>query len=107
MFEGGTDRGDTIVGVTRDPGAPVTRAELKALTDYAADVVGALSPEDVLFSDCVEVWGQFTMLARLGSAGAPLMASRVDESRRWARAGHRNVDEFLASMGGRSVGDAR
>jgi hypothetical protein len=107
MFEGGDNRSDPTVGMTRDPAAPVTVAELKAVNEYLGSMLAALSPGDVLFSESVELWGQFTLTARLGSAGATLRASRVDDSRRWARAGHRNVDDYLASLAGESVGEAR
>src|SRR5664279_5425020 len=101
MFQGGANETtETTVG-------RVTADVVRDLADRAAAVVGALDPDDVLYSESVEVFAEFSRLGRLANAGATLVARRVDESRRWAKAGHRNVDDFIAAESGESLGDAR
>src|ERR1700709_2705979 len=100
MFQGGSDTTETTVG-------RVTIDVVRGLADRAAAVVGAFDPDDVLYSESVEVFAEFSRLGRLANAGATLVARRVDESRRWAKAGHRTVDDFIAAESGESLGDAR
>jgi len=101
MFQGGANETtETTVG-------RVTVDLLRDLTDRAAAIVEAFDPDDVLYSESVEVFNEFSRLGRLANAGATLVARRVDESRRWVKAGHRNVDDFIAAETGESLGDAR
>lgn len=53
------------------------------------------------------MWQAFDRVARIAAAGALLMTRRVEESREWARAGHRTAEDYLAFESGGSVGDAR
>src|SRR5664279_2089770 len=101
MFQGGANETtETTVG-------RVTVDLLRDLTDRAATIVEAFDPDDVLYSESVEVFNEFSRLGRLANAGATLVARRVDESRRWVKAGHRTVDDFIAAESGESLGDAR
>ena len=101
MFQGGANEtSETTVG-------RVIADVVRDLADRTAAVLGALDPEDVLYSESVEVWSEFSRLGRLANAGATLVARRVDESRRWVKAGHRNVDDFIAAESGESLGEAR
>jgi hypothetical protein len=102
MFQGGasdTTEETTIGRVTADV--------VRSAADHVAAILQALDPDDVLYSESVEVWQEFSRLARLGNAGATLVARRVDESRRWAKAGHGTVDDFIAAESGETLGDAR
>jgi hypothetical protein len=65
MFQGGasdTTEETTIGRVTADV--------VRSAADHVAAILQALDPDDVLYSESVEVWQEFSRLARLGNAGA-------------------------------------
>ena len=101
MFQGGAN------GTTETTIGRVTAEVVRDAADHVAAIIEALDPDDVLYSESVEVFTEFSRLGRLANAGATLVARRVDESRRWAKAGHRTVDDFIAAETGESLGDAR
>ncbi len=53
------------------------------------------------------MWAAFDAIERQAAAAKTLLAARVDESRAWARAGDRSVEEHLARKAGSSQGAAR
>ncbi len=82
-------------------------AEIRELDALSAAVAGALVPDAVALPDAVTVWDMFDAIERRAAAMKMLMAPRVDASRAWQRAGHRNAAEFMAERSGNSVGAAR
>lgn len=79
-------------------------AEIRA---QLSSVVRALEPDAVALRDALPLWEDFDAIERLAAAGKTLMARRVEQSRAWARAGHRSAAEFMADRSGSSVGAAR
>jgi Domain of unknown function (DUF222) len=69
--------------------------------------VGCLAPDEVPLGEAAEMWAAFDAIERHAAAAKTLLAARVDESRAWARAGDRSVEEHLARTAGTSRGAAR
>ncbi len=82
-------------------------AEVRHLDGVCAEVAEALAPEAVPLGDAAAVWELLDAVERRAAAMKTLMAPRVDESRAWQRAGHRNAAEFLAQRAGTSIRAAR
>ena len=66
-----------------------------------------LVPGDVALGEAADMWAAFDAIERQAAAAKTLLAARVDESRAWARAGDRSVEEHLARKAGSSQGAAR
>ena len=71
-----------------------------------SSIVRALEPDAVPLAEVVSLWDDFDAIERHAAAAKMLLARRVEESRAWARAGHRSAAEFLAERSGSSVGAA-
>ena len=82
-------------------------ADVQELDALSAAVSDALAPDAVPLPDAVAMWELFDAVERRAAAMKTLMAPRVDQSRAWQRAGHRNAAEFLAERGGTSISAAR
>lgn len=79
-------------------------AEIRA---HLSETVRGLEPEAVSLPEAVPQWEHYDAIEKLAAAARTLLARRVEESRAWARAGHRSAAEFLAERSGSSVGAAR
>jgi hypothetical protein len=66
-----------------------------------------LVPGDVPLAEATAMWEAFDAIERQAGAAKTLLAARVEESRAWARAGDRSVEEHLARKAGTSRGAAR
>lgn len=77
------------------------------LADALAELVESVEPGGVPLAETAPLWVAFERLARLANAGKLLLAGRVAESRAWRAGGHRGAAEYLAAVGGTSVGAAR
>jgi hypothetical protein len=85
----------------------VSSAGVAEVGAWLSELVAGLNPDAVPLPDAPAVWRGFDQIARLASGAALLMTRRVDESRAWAREGHRTPEDYLAFESGGSVGDAR
>jgi hypothetical protein len=71
------------------------------------DLVGRLEPDLVPLPEAPAMWQAFDAVERLASSAKTLLATRVDESGVWQRAGDRSAPEYLARKSGTSLGAAR
>ena len=71
------------------------------------ELVGRLEPDFVPLSEAPAMWQAFDAIERLASSAKTLLATRVDESGVWQRAGDRSAPEYLARKSGTSLGAAR
>jgi hypothetical protein len=71
------------------------------------DLVGRLEPDAVPLPEAAAMWQAFDGIERLAASAKTLLATRVDESRVWRRAGDRSAPEYLARKSGSSLGAAR
>ncbi len=81
--------------------------DVAIVREQVAELLRALDADAVPLPDAVSRWEDFQAIARDATAAATLLARRVDESRVWQRAGHRNAAEFLAARSGSSIASAR
>jgi hypothetical protein len=65
-----------------------------------------LDPDAIPASDADAMWEFFARITRLSSAGATLMARRVDDSGRWKREQARSAAEHMSKRAGTSVSEA-
>jgi hypothetical protein len=77
----------------------------RAVADMTA-YLARLEPDRVTTAQASELFGLFAELARLGSAGQVLLASRVRESDAWKNEGHRSAASWVAQATGTGLGDA-
>lgn len=82
-------------------------AEVRELDAVSAAVADAFEPAAVPLPDAVTMWDLVDAVERRVAAMKTLLAPRVEESRAWKRAGHRNAAEFLAERAGTSIATAR
>jgi Domain of unknown function (DUF222) len=66
-----------------------------------------LAPADVPLSEAPAMWAAYDSIERCAAAAKTLLAERVEQSRVWAKEGHRSAAEHLARTSGSSVGAAR
>jgi Domain of unknown function (DUF222) len=71
------------------------------------DLVGRLEPDLVALPEAPAMWQAFDVVERLAASAKTLLATRVDESGAWQRAGDRSAAEYLARKSGSSLGAAR
>ncbi len=71
------------------------------------ELVGRLEPDLVPLPEAPTIWQAFDAVERLASSAKTLLATRVDESGVWQRAGDRSAPEYLARKSGTSMGAAR
>jgi Domain of unknown function (DUF222) len=71
------------------------------------ELVGRLEPDLVPLPEAPAMWQAFDAVERLASPAKTLLATRVDESGVWQRAGDRSAPEYLARKSGASLGPAR
>jgi hypothetical protein len=71
------------------------------------ELVGRLEPDLVPLPEAPAMWQAFDAIERLASSAKTLLATRVDESGVWQRAGDRSAPEYLARKSGTSLGAAR
>jgi hypothetical protein len=71
------------------------------------ELVGRLEPDLVPLPEAPAMWQAFDAVERLASSAKTLLATRVDESGVWQRAGDRSAAEYLARKSGTSLGAAR
>jgi hypothetical protein len=71
------------------------------------ELVGGLEPDLVPLPEAPAMWQAFDAVERLASSAKTLLATRVDESGVWQRAGDRSAAEYLARKSGTSLGAAR
>ena len=71
------------------------------------DLVGRLEPDLVPLPEAPAMWLAFDVVERLAASAKTLLATRVDESGVWQRAGDRSASEYLARKSGSSLGAAR
>jgi len=85
----------------------VSAAGVAEIGTWLSELVSVLEPDAVPLPDAPALWREFNQIAHIASGAALLLTRRVDESRAWARAGHRTAEDHLAFESGGSVGDAR
>ena len=66
-----------------------------------------LAPADVPLPNAPAMWAAYDSIERCAAAAKTLLAERVEQSRVWAKEGHRSAAEHLARESGGSVGAAR
>jgi Domain of unknown function (DUF222) len=71
------------------------------------ELVDRLEPDFVPLPEVPAMWQAFDAVERLASSAKTLLATRVDESGVWQRAGDRSAPEYLARKSGTSLGVAR
>src|SRR5664279_5285864 len=85
----------------------VSPAGVAEVGSMLSELVAVLDPEAIPLPDAPAMWRELDHIARLASGAALLMTRRVDESRAWAREGHRTPEDYLAFESGGPIGDAR
>ena len=73
----------------------------------ARAVVASLDVPAMSAADSAGAFEAFAELEKLASSGKLLVASKIAQSDAWARAGHRNPEEWMARTSGTSVGQAK
>jgi hypothetical protein len=86
---------------------PVGVAEVRESLAAIRDLVGRLEPDLVPLPEAPAMWQAFDAVERLAASAKTLLATRVDESGVWQRAGDRSAPEYLARKSGSSLGAAR
>jgi hypothetical protein len=84
--------------------------QLRQVTDVGSALrhqLARLAPGDVPLSDAPGIWAAYDSIERCAAAAKTLLAERVEQSRVWAKEGHRSAAEHLARESGSSVGAAR
>jgi hypothetical protein len=84
--------------------------QLRQVTDVGSALrhqLARLTPGDVPLSEAAAMWAAYDSIARCAAAAKTLLAERVEQSRVWAKEGHRSAAEHLARESGGSVGAAR
>jgi hypothetical protein len=84
--------------------------QLRQVTDVGSALhhqLARLAPADVPLSEVPAMWTAYDSIERCAAAAKTLLAERVEQSRVWAREGHRSAAEHLARTSGSSVGAAR
>ncbi len=81
--------------------------DVEEIAAQLSAVVRDLEPDAVPLPEAMRHWEAYNAIVRQGTAAMTLLARRVEESRAWARAGHRSAVEFMAKESGSSVGTAR
>jgi hypothetical protein len=84
--------------------------ELRQVTDVGKALrhqLARLAPADVPPSEAPAMWAAYDSIERCAAAAKTLLAERVEQSRVWAKEGHRSAAEHLARESGSSVGAAR
>jgi hypothetical protein len=94
--------GDAVAG-----SEPVGLGEVRAVERAFASLLSALDARSVPLPDAVAMFSRLDRIERLAQAGKALLAGRVEESRVWERAGHRDPAQHLAKLTGTSTGTAR
>jgi Domain of unknown function (DUF222) len=85
----------------------VSVAEVRERLATMRDLVGRLEPDLVPLPEAPAMWQAFDAVERLAASAKTLLATRVDESGVWQRAGDRSAPEYLARKSGSSLGAAR
>jgi Domain of unknown function (DUF222) len=86
------------------------RVQLRHVTDVGGALrhqLARLTPGDVPLSEAPAMWAAYDSIERCAAAAKTLLAERVEQSRVWAKEGHRSAAEHLAHRSGSSVGAAR
>lgn len=73
----------------------------------ARAVVASLDVSALSAADSAGAFEAFAELEKLAASGKLLVAPKVAQSDAWARAGHRNPEEWMARAAGTSVGQAK
>ena len=84
--------------------------QLRQVTDVGSALrhqLARLTPGDVPLSEAAAMWAAYDSIERCAAAAKTLLAERVEQSRVWAKEGHRSAAEHLARESGGSVGAAR
>jgi Domain of unknown function (DUF222) len=84
--------------------------QLRQVTDVGSALrhqLARLTPGDVPVSEAPAMWAAYDSIERCAAAAKTLLAERVEQSRVWAKEGHRSAAEHLARESGSSVGAAR
>jgi Domain of unknown function (DUF222) len=85
----------------------VSAEEVREQLAAMRELVGRLEPDLVPLPEAPTMWQAFDAVERLASSAKTLLATRVDESGVWQRAGDRSAPEYLARKSGTSLGAAR
>jgi hypothetical protein len=85
----------------------VSVTEVRERLAAMRDLVGRLEPDLVPLPEAPAMWQAFDVVERLAASAKTLLATRVDESGAWQRAGDRSAPEYLARKSGSSLGAAR
>jgi hypothetical protein len=85
----------------------VSVVEVRERLAAMRDLVGRLEPDLVPLPEAPAMWQAFDAVERLAASARTLLATRVDESGVWQRAGDRSAPEYLARKSGSSLGAAR
>jgi Domain of unknown function (DUF222) len=84
--------------------------QLRQVTDLGSALshqLARLTPGDVALPEAPAMWAAYDSIERCAAAAKTLLAERVEQSRVWAKEGHRSAAEHLARESGGSVGAAR
>jgi Domain of unknown function (DUF222) len=85
----------------------VSVEEVRERLAAMGELVGRLEPDLVPLPEAPAMWQAFDAVERLATSAKTLLATRVDESGVWQRAGDRSAPEYLARKSGTSLGSAR
>jgi Domain of unknown function (DUF222) len=84
----------------------VTAEDVKGCETAVAALCREFDPASILLTDAVAVYESLARIERLAAGAKLRMATRVEASKEWRRAGHRSPAEWLARRSGTSTGAA-
>jgi hypothetical protein len=72
-------------------GSSAVAVEVLALQQALSSLCAALDPDSIPVPEVGEVWSRFDAIERLAAGAKCRLASRVEQSRSWARDGDRSA----------------